>query len=147
MDDKLRILLVDDDEDDYTLTSDKLQQIPGLKYEARWVTTYEAAVAALANEKYSVCITDYNLRKAKTGLDLVEEMVAGGSRVPFIVLTGQGTLSLCMDAGRRGACAFFDKSTVTPEQLNDAIRRALKTAQTAEQLRRTEETLRRVSGD
>jgi DNA-binding NtrC family response regulator len=142
---KLQILLVDDDEDDYTLTRDKLQEIPGLSYDLKWVTSYDSALLWLENNAYSLCITDYNLRGAKTGLDLVEHMKAKASKVPFIVLTGQGTLQLCVDAGRRGAAAFFDKASVTPAQLAQAIDRALKAARTAEQLKKTEEQLRRVT--
>jgi two-component system, cell cycle sensor histidine kinase and response regulator CckA len=146
MGEMLQILLVDDDEDDYTLTRDKLKEIPNLKYDLKWVTTYDSAVNWLTNNVYSVCITDYNLRAGKTGLDLVDEMISKGCPVPFIVLTGQGTLQLCTEAGRRGAAAFFDKASVTPIQLAQAIERAMKAARTTEQLRRTEEQLRRVTG-
>src|SRR5690349_705831 len=104
---KLNLLLVDDDEDDYSITSDRLREIEGLNYDVQWVQTYEAAVQALTRGSYTLCITDYNLQRAKTGLDLVEEMTQRGCAVPFIVLTGQGTLALCMDAGKKGAADFL----------------------------------------
>jgi DNA-binding NtrC family response regulator len=142
---KLNLLLVDDDEDDYMITRAKLRQIAGLDYEIHWVTTYEEAVAALARGGYTLCITDYNLQRSKTGLDLVDEMTQKNCPVPFIVLTGQATLALCIDAGKKGAVDFLDKGAVTPSQLNMAIERALRVARTAVQLRQAEEKLRRLS--
>jgi DNA-binding NtrC family response regulator len=144
-DETLQLLLVDDDEDDYSITSDKLAQIPELHYEVKWVTTYDQAVAALRDKPWSLCITDYNLRGAKTGIDLVAEMTAKGVTIPFIVLTGQGSLKLCIEAGRNGAFDFLDKNTATSAQLGSAIGRALLVARTAATLRKTEEQLRRVS--
>lgn len=144
--DKIRVLIVDDDEEDYALTCDRLGDIKdGPPCDLKWVTTFEAAVESLTNERFALCITDYNLRAQKTGLDLVDEMTRSGCRVPFIVLTGQGTLSLCIEAGTRGAADFLDKGSLTPAQLGDAMRKALRSAQTAETLRKTEEQLRRVS--
>jgi DNA-binding NtrC family response regulator len=142
---KLNLLLVDDDEDDYSITSDKLGEIKGLHFETTWVTTYEAAVEALTKKSFTLCITDYNLQRLKTGVDLVEEMKQKGCIVPFIVLTGQGTLSLCIEAGKRGAVDFLDKGSVTPGQLSQAIDRALRVARTSDKLKQTEEQLRRVA--
>jgi FixJ family two-component response regulator len=65
--------------------------------------------------------------------------------VPFIVLTGQATLALCIDAGKKGAVDFLDKGSLTPSQLSIAIQRALRAARTAGQLRQAEEQLRRLS--
>jgi DNA-binding NtrC family response regulator len=140
----LSLLLVDDDEDDYMITSGKLRQIEGLDYNARWVTTYEDAVEALTQGQYMLCITDYNLQRSKTGIDLVEEMTQRNCTAPFIVLTGQSTLALCIDAGKKGAVDFLDKGTVTPSQLSIAIERALRAARTADKLRQTEDQLRRL---
>ena len=43
----VRVLLVDDDRDDYLLTRDLLDEIPGGGYSLDWVSDYESAVAAL----------------------------------------------------------------------------------------------------
>jgi len=91
-------------------------------------------------------LTDYNLRAGKTGLDLVGQMTATGCPTPFIVLTGQSTLSLCIEAGKQGAVDFLDKGSLTPPQLGDAIRRALQAARTTQTLRQAAEQLRRVPG-
>jgi DNA-binding NtrC family response regulator len=146
-DEKIHLLVVDDDEEDFSLTRDRLEEIGGgILDHMKWVTTFEAAVESLSPGDYDVCITDYNLRAGKTGLDLVAHMKAAGCRTPFVVLTGQGTLGLCIEAGKRGAVDFLDKGSLTSPQLGETIRRALQSARTAETLRQTAEQLRRVSG-
>jgi DNA-binding NtrC family response regulator len=142
---KLSFLLVDDDEEDYAITSSKLRQIDGLDFDLQWVSTYEEAVEALTQGKHTLCITDYNLQRAKNGLDLVDEMTQRHCAVPFIVLTGQSTLALCVEAGKKGAVVFLDKGSLTPSQLNIAIQRALRAVDTAETLRQTEAQLSRLS--
>jgi two-component system, cell cycle sensor histidine kinase and response regulator CckA len=145
-DEKMRLLVVDDDEEDFALTRERLEEVGGMTDNMKWVTTFEAAVESLSPNDYDLCITDYNLRAGKTGLDLVAQMKATSCRTPFIVLTGQGTLGLCIEAGKRGAVDFLDKGSLTPPQLGDAIRRALQGARTAETLRQAGEQLRRMPG-
>lgn len=41
------IILVEDDEDDYILTRDLLEQIRGGHFELNWVSTYDQAIAAM----------------------------------------------------------------------------------------------------
>jgi FixJ family two-component response regulator len=142
---KLSFLLVDDDEEDYRITSSKLRQIEGLDFDLQWVSTYEEAVQALTDGKHTLCITDYNLQRVKTGLDLVDEMTQRNCTVPFIVLTGQSTLALCVEAGKKGAVDFLDKGSLTTSQLSGAIQSALSAMRTVEQLRETEAQLRRLS--
>jgi DNA-binding NtrC family response regulator len=143
---KVRLLIVDDDDEDFSITRDRLGEIKdGPVYDLEWVTTYAAAVQCLSQNDYALCITDFNLRAGKTGLDLVGEMTGAGCRVPFIVLTSQATMSLCIEAGKRGAVDFLDKGSLTAEKLGGAVQRALRGAQTAETLRQAGEQLRRVS--
>src|SRR5438270_24526 len=44
---RLRVLLVEDDEDDYFLTQDLLAEIPGCRFELEWVPTYEQGLEAV----------------------------------------------------------------------------------------------------
>ena len=40
----IKVLLVEDDEDDYIITCDLLNEIEGTDYDIQWVTTYDAAL-------------------------------------------------------------------------------------------------------
>ena len=39
---KIRVLLIEDDEDDYTLVRDMLSEVPHVDYDIQWVSDYEA---------------------------------------------------------------------------------------------------------
>src|SRR5262245_31254373 len=84
----VRVLLVDDDRDDYLLTRDLLDEIPGDGYTLDWVSDYESAVAALDKCDHDVALVDY-LLGARTGLDLLAEARRSGCKIPVILLTGK----------------------------------------------------------
>ncbi len=43
----VRVLLVDDDEDDYIITRNLISEIKDHRYQLKWVDNYEDALAAL----------------------------------------------------------------------------------------------------
>ena len=85
----VRLLLVDDDEDDYLLTRDVVAEMPAGRYTLDWHADYEAGLAAVRAGGHDVYLVDYRLG-AKTGLDLLAETAAVRCRGPMILLTGQG---------------------------------------------------------
>src|SRR5262245_50862100 len=90
-DEAVRVLLVEDDEDDYLLTRELLAEIEGRRYVLEWVADCEAARQALCEQRFDVCLIDYRL-KSCNGLDLVREAVAGNCPAPLILLTGLADL-------------------------------------------------------
>lgn len=54
----VRVLLVEDDEDDYVLTRDLLSKVEGKRYELEWVSTYDAALEAIKYDRHDVIIID-----------------------------------------------------------------------------------------
>jgi FixJ family two-component response regulator len=83
----LSILIVDDDEDDYYLTHAILVDVYGDQIDVEWISSYEAAIETLLSGRHGLCLLDYNLG-ARTGLDLLREVLARGCRTPIIMLTG-----------------------------------------------------------
>ena len=80
----LRLLLVEDDEDDYILTRSVLHQVDGRPFELDWVKSYEEAVRALEKVDYDLCLVDYMLGE-QDGLAVLR-YVAGRTRSPPLVL-------------------------------------------------------------
>src|SRR5579862_2844239 len=86
----LRVLLVDDDEDDRALTEDLVSQIRvPRRAELQWASSFEAGLEALRQNGNDVCLLDYRLG-ARDGLDLLGEARDEGCPCPIIVLTGKG---------------------------------------------------------
>src|SRR4051794_2073728 len=85
----VKVLLIDDDRDDYLLTRDLFAEIPGGRYRLDWVADYAAGLAAVTRGEHDVYLLDFRLGE-KTGLDLLAEARKhGGPNGPVILLTGQ----------------------------------------------------------
>src|SRR5436853_451636 len=104
----IRVLLVDDDEDDYALARDLLAEADREHYALSWEPDFDRALSALCGSGYDVCLLDYRLGK-HSGLDLLRRAVAGGAKAPFLILTGQGQRELDLEAMRAGAVDYLEK--------------------------------------
>src|SRR3954462_14118942 len=93
----VRVLLVDDDEDDYILTRNLLGSLGAGRFALDWVASYEAAIDAIRDDRHDVYLLDYNLG-AHNGIELVREALVGGCRRPLILLTGQGDRNVDLEA-------------------------------------------------
>lgn len=117
----LHILFVDDDEDDYLLTRDLLEEIPGTAFHLDWAHDYEQAFARLTGHRYDACLVDYHLG-AHDGIELIAEAHERGIRLPFILLTGQGDREIDVAAMNAGAADFLDKSQLSADLLERSLR-------------------------
>lgn len=143
MNKKLRVLLVDDDEDDFLLTSAYLKDLTNWDFQLQWCPTYEKAVHDLANCKHDLYIFDY-LLGANTGIDLIEEAIRNNCQEPIILLTGKGDEKIALEALRLGAADYLIKSELGPTILERSLRYALERTQVIKALRQSERRYRRI---
>jgi signal transduction histidine kinase len=120
----IRVLLIDDDRDDYLLTRDLFADIPGRRYRLDWVADYDSGLGALVRGEHDVYLLDFRLG-AKTGLDLLAEARASGVPGPVILLTGQSRWEIDLAAMEQGAADFLEKSRLDSTLLERSIRYAL----------------------
>ncbi len=118
-----RVLLVEDDDDDYVLTRDLLAEIPDGAYALDRVTTFQAGLAAVAERRHGAYLIDYRLG-AESGLDLLRALRREGCRAPIILLTGQGDARVDVAAMEAGAADYLVKGEVTATELERALRYA-----------------------
>lgn len=85
----IKVLLIEDDEDDYLLTRDLLRKALGARHHLDWIADFEQAAVAIADARHDIYLVDYRLG-AREGLDLIPGSDARESHAPFIMLTGQG---------------------------------------------------------
>ena len=119
-----KILLVEDDEEDYLLVKEMLTDIHGDSLSLHWVPSWEEATGEIVGHRYDVCLLDYNLGD-RTGVELVKEAVAHGADIPLILLTGCGNRETDLEAMRAGASDFLDKNELRPALLDRSIRYAI----------------------
>lgn len=127
----LRILLVEDDEDDYLLTREALTEVYGRDYRLEWAATYDDGRDAIFRGEHDICLLDYRLG-ARDGIDLLREAVDGGCRAPIVLLTGQGDRDVDLEAMRAGAADYLIKGEVSGALLERSIRYALERKRAAE---------------
>ena len=136
-----RILLIEDDEDDYVLVKGALSETFALEYLLDWVSSYEAGLSALLGEAYDICLLDYQLGE-RSGLDLLRQILELGVKTPTILLTGQGTQDIDLEAMRLGAADYLIKGQTSGAQLERSIRYAIERRRTSLALNETKEQLR-----
>lgn len=120
----IRILLVEDDEDDYIITRDFLNDLDDQDYQLDWAQTPVEAREFFQQDKHDVCLLDYSLG-ASTGVQLMVEAQALGFNAPIIILTGHDDSELDADSLSAGAVDYLVKSHLSSARLNRVIRYAV----------------------
>lgn len=119
-----RILLVDDDEDDYFLTRHMLKSSRGREIKLDWANTYRAGMKKLDSDHYQAVLVDYDLGE-KTGIELIRELSNRGYPAPLILYTGRGSLEVDVEAMQAGATLYLTKEEANPLLLERFIRYAI----------------------
>lgn len=133
----LRILLIEDDEDDYLITRDLLQDSSPVNTLLDWVDSSAEGLTALETGDYSVALVDLRLGP-DSGIDLIQEARERSITTPFILLTGQGDEELDARAVELGAADYLVKGSVDGYTLIRSIRYAIDRAMATESLATSE---------
>jgi PAS domain S-box-containing protein len=136
-DKEIKVLLVEDDEDDYVLTRDLLSEIGSGKFELTWAATYHEALELIRRSAHDVCLVDYRLGE-HNGIDLLRAVYDDDCRTPAILLTGQDDHDVDFKAMRAGAADYLIKGQMDRAALERAIRYTLEQSRTLEALRDSE---------
>ena len=122
---KIKVLLIDDDEEDFILTREQLFDVGARKYNIDWLSSFDEGLEAVLNNKYDVCLIDYRLG-SNNGLDLIKEAIEKGCKTPMILLTGQGAMEIDERAMKIGAADYLIKGATDAYQVDRSIRYAIK---------------------
>lgn len=128
-----RILLVDDDEDDYLLARSLLSESRLGKFNLEWSAQYQKGRAALQGCAFDVALIDYDMGAA-SGINLIREAVAAGCTTPMILLTGRGDYEVDVQAMQAGAMDYLNKAEINPALLEHSIRYATERKRTEQDL-------------
>ena len=63
--DLVRVLLIDDDEDDFANIRGILSEIQKSKYDLSWASSYKEGLIALCEARYDACLLDFQLGEVK----------------------------------------------------------------------------------
>lgn len=124
MDQVVRVLLVEDDEDDYYILKNKLAEAETISYELEWEETFEAGLEAMGRQQHDVYLVDFNLGE-HNGLEFVNEAMRLECKAPVIMMTGQGGRAIDFAAIESGATDYLPKGQITPDVLERSIRHSI----------------------
>jgi len=139
----IKILIVDDDEDDFLITKQYIEQIQGQKFIIDPCYKYSEAERKICEGKYDLYFIDYRLG-AKTGLELIQDSIANNCEEPFILLTGNGNHALDLMAMESGAVDYLVKGELSAEKLERCIRYSLERSLSIKALRAKETKFRHI---
>jgi PAS domain S-box-containing protein len=134
----LRILHLEDDENDHFLVVEKLRA-DGLLCEFFLAKSKNEFAEALNRAKYDLIISDFSLPSydGLSALSLAQELHA---ETPFIFFSGTIGEDIAVESLRNGAVDYVLKQR--PNRLPAAIRRALRNCEERARLKKTEQALR-----
>ncbi|MES2397059.1 MAG: response regulator [Bacteroidota bacterium] len=121
---EIRILMIDDDKDDFMIVRDIIRDVVHHKYTIDWRPSYEEGLKSIAEKKHDVYLIDYRLG-AKTGLDLVKRAIEIGCEAPLIILTGENNFEIDNQAMNAGAADYIVKASISGQMLESSIRYAI----------------------
>ncbi len=139
----VKVLIIDDDEEDFFLTSQYIKKIRGKEFIIDWCYRYKDALEAIVEAKYDIYFIDYYLG-AKTGLELMKEALAQNTEQPLILLTGMGNQKIDLEAMQAGAYDYLVKLELNTEKLERCIRYSLERSGALKILRANERKFRSI---
>jgi PAS domain S-box-containing protein len=140
---KIRIAIIEDDEDDFLIIKDYISEIEGKSFVVDWFQDYQAAIDAIKNKEYHLYFVDYFLGH-KTGLDLLDAAAELNCDRPIVLLTGLGNKAIDIKAMERGATDYLVKTDLSTEKLERCIRYSLERSNFLKELKSREAKYRNL---
>ena len=137
----IKILIIDDDEDDYFIINDYINEIAKNKFIIEWCNNYKSAIEKFKANVHDIYFVDYRLGN-ETGLELLKEAIRLGCDDPIILLTGKGNKAIDIEAMKAGATDYLIKSELNTEKLERCIRYSLDRAASLKTIKQSEKRLK-----
>jgi len=141
----LKILLVEDDEDDAFFIKDliaerDLNPRPVIKH----AFNPQSALDFLEKTTFDICLFDFRLGEID-GIDLLRMVRQRDISTPIIFLTGQGDQEVAVEAMKSGATDYRTKGSLTSESLFQSIRFAIQLRKEEERRQQAEDQLKKYN--
>jgi len=134
----IRVLVIEDNEDDTTLEIEELRS-GGYDIQYQRVETRFATREALKNNEWDFIISDYSLPQF-TGLDALQELKDTGNDIPFILVSGTIGEEIAVAAMKAGVHDYIMKDNLN--RLVPAFERELREAGIRKQKKEAEEAIK-----
>jgi len=119
-----KILLIEDDEEDYFLLRKLLTRISTVNYQLDWESSPMSGLSTMLLHQHDLSLIDYRLG-AQNGIELLKEARDQGYDKPVILLTGANDGDIDIQALQAGADDYITKGQLQSELLHRIIRYAV----------------------
>ncbi|MEE8555619.1 MAG: PAS domain S-box protein [bacterium] len=138
--DAIKVLLVDDDEQEFVLLKRLISKIEHGRYALEWAPDWESGLEIMKQGRHDVHLVDYRLG-ARVGVDLIRAAVRSGCTAPNVLLTGQGSLDVDLEAMASGAADYLMKEQLDAATLERSLRYAIERHKALREVTLSEERL------
>ena len=138
-----RILIIDDDEDDFIITGEYIHSIPGNSFKVEWAKNYSEGLRRLLLGEHDLYFVDYRLG-AKSGVDFLKEAISNNCEEPIVLLTGKGNYEVDIQAMQLGAVDYLIKTELSVDKMERCIRYSLERSGTLKALKSNERKYRSI---
>ena len=136
----MRILLIEDNEDDVCLIREMLLEKPEVGIQLEWVDSLSRGLSQLAQGESDLVLLDLSLPDSR-GLETLDKIQGQTPDMPIVVLTGLDDAGTASQAVRRGAQDYLVKGRLDSYILMRAARYAVERKQAEKALRESEARL------
>ena len=121
----LKLLLIDDSDDDRELCSRVLRLAFGDRLILVEETSGDCGLAAIENTAQDCILLDYSL-PGRNGIEVLKRIRSRHPHLPVIMLTGAGSAGIAAQSIKEGAEDYITKADITPGVLSHTISAAMK---------------------
>jgi len=140
---ELRVLIVEDDEDDFFLLQQFLNHSKNWNFKIDHAKYYDDGLVKYTENNFDLCFLDYYLG-ANTALDFLTQIENIEQKIPVILLTGLDNQEIDEIVIKAGAADYIPKSYLSQEILERSIRHSLERNDQQNMLRKQKEKYRNL---
>lgn len=119
---RLHILVLDDDEEDFILLNMVLEAES--QYVLHWESDPDRAAERLLQESWDLAMVDYYLPRGR-GTDFIAQLHEQGCSCPMLLRSGREDPRLLLEVQACGAAGFLSKNQMNATILSQVLQRAL----------------------
>jgi DNA-binding NtrC family response regulator len=120
----IRVLHVDDLEEEFILLRELLANVEGAEFEIHWASDTRTAIRAMEEMDFDVCLVDYYLGN-DNGLEFTRTAMSRGVSTPFILMSGQRDYAIDREALKMGVRQCINKNEITTSSLAKVIQKVV----------------------
>lgn len=137
---ELKVLIIDDSEDDRELCTRALKKAFGSDIGLVELSTGESTLEVIRKEAPNCILLDYSL-PGRNGLEVLKKVRTKYKNLPVIILTGQGNETVAVKAMKLGAQDYIIKSNINEETIYHVLLMAIEHCDLKERIEKQQQAL------